>query len=258
MDPLIEPYINDFERAIRLQNIILSRATGGSEYDKEYQELRNYFKQDRSLWELIPHFVRTNFDLQQFWTFIKHKFSTYHERRAYIYDHFQQILTHLEQDIRSPDHNISSPVDSEIEETLNTLNLNQINQEWKKILDRRDRDPGGTITAARTLIESVCKSILSIKGIEYEENIKFPKLYRKTASSLNLAPDQHQEEIFKGILGSCGNIVTSLSNIRNKLGDAHGQRPSARQPAPRHAALAANLAGAMAMFLVQTCQAKRP
>ena len=256
MDPLIEPHMDDFERAMTLQNIMLSRATGGYEYEQEYQELRNYFKQDRSLWKLIPDFVKRNFDLQQFWTFIKHEFSTYHERRAYIYDCFQQILVHLEQDIRFPRHNMNSPVDSETEKTLNTLDLNQISEEWQKILDRRDRDPGGAITAARTLIESVCKSILSIKGIEYEENIKFPKLYRKTASSLNLSPDQHQEQIFKGILGSCANIVDSLSNIRNKLGDAHGQRPSARKPAARHAALAANLAGTMTMFLVQTYQDK--
>ena len=256
MDPLTEPYMDDFERAMALQNILLSRATGGQEYEQEYQKLRTYFKQDGSLWELMPNFVRRNFDLQQFWTFIKHEFLTYHERRAYIYDCFQEILAHLEQNIRSPGHNMNSPVDSEMEKILNTFDLNQISQEWEKILDRRDRDPGGAITAARTLIESVCKNILSLKSIEYEENIQFPKLYRKTASSLNLAPDQHQEEIFKKILGSCANIVDSLSSIRNKLGDAHGQRPSARKPAPRHALLAANLAGTMVMFLVQTYQAK--
>ena len=61
MDPLIEPHMDDFERAMTLQNIMLSRATGGYEYEQEYQELRNYFKQDRSLWKLIPDFCEEKF-----------------------------------------------------------------------------------------------------------------------------------------------------------------------------------------------------
>jgi Abortive infection C-terminus len=72
---------------------------------------------------------------------------------------------------------------------------------------------------------------------------------------LNLAPDQHQQPIFKSILGSCQNIVASLGAVRNKIiGDAHGSRPRAMKPKPRHAELAVNLAGTMASFLVATWQ----
>ena len=234
-------YMNDFERAKKLQNIIISRATGGREYDEEYIKLRNYFEQDISLWELMPSFVRINSDLQQFWMFIKNEFPSYHERRTYINDGFQDIFVRL-------DKNKNSPADPEINNVLFAFDQDEVFSIWQKALDRRYNDPSGAITASKTLIESICKQILDKKNIIYERSINTYALYKKTAECLNLSPNQYSEKIFRNILGSCSNIVNSLSNIRNQLGDAHGQGVVSPQPAPRHAALAVNLAGAMAMF----------
>jgi len=47
-------------------------------------------------------------------------------------------------------------------------------------------------------------------------------------------------------------VVSSLGELRNKIGDAHAQGRKPVKPMPRHAALAVNLAGSMAMFLVET------
>ena len=69
---------------------------------------------------------------------------------------------------------------------------------------------------------------------------------------LNLAPSQHQDELFKAILGNCQTIVDRLAAIRNIAGDAHGQGRRPVKPTPRHAELAVNLAGSMAAFLVAT------
>jgi hypothetical protein len=76
------------------------------------------------------------------------------------------------------------------------------------------------------------------------------------AKTLNIAPSQHSESIFQQILGGCTAIVESLGAMRNRLSDAHGQGKKPVKPAPRHAELAVNLAGAMATFLVSTHQAR--
>jgi hypothetical protein len=73
---------------------------------------------------------------------------------------------------------------------------------------------------------------------------------------LKLAPDDHSEQVFKQILGSCQQVVEQLGALRNKLGDAHGGRRKAK-PASRHAELAVNLAGSMATFLVSTWEARK-
>jgi hypothetical protein len=128
---------------------------------------------------------------------------------------------------------------------------------WQKALDRRAADPDGAITAARTLLETVCKHILDKGGRSHADDAELPLLWKQCAELLNLAPDQHQEQIFKSILGSCQNIVASLGAMRNKIGDAHGARPRAVKPKPRHAGLAVNLAGTMASFLIATWQERQ-
>ena len=46
--------------------------------------------------------------------------------------------------------------------------------------------------------------------------------------------------------------MNNLGTLRNKIGDAHGQGGRPIKPGERHAALAVNLAGAVATFLVET------
>jgi hypothetical protein len=77
-------------------------------------------------------------------------------------------------------------------------------------------------------------------------------LWALAAEQLNLAPQQHQEGLFKSILGNCYSAANNLAAIRNRIGDAHGQGRRQVKPKPCHAELAVNLAGTMAAFLVVT------
>ena len=73
------------------------------------------------------------------------------------------------------------------------------------------------------LLESVGKHILDEARKPYDNDVDLPKLWALTAQNLNIAPHQHQVEVFKAILGNCQSVVNSLGAIRNKIGDAHGQ-----------------------------------
>lgn len=137
------------------------------------------------------------------------------------------------------------------------LDTKYISEAWQKALDRRHEDPEGAITAARSLLESVCKHILEELGVEDGDSADLPKLYGLTSKALNLAPSQHTEDAFKKILGGAHSIVDGLANLRNRLGDAHGQGKRPVKPLPRHAELAVNMAGSMASFLLATFEAKR-
>jgi hypothetical protein len=53
-------------------------------------------------------------------------------------------------------------------------------------------------------------------------------------------------------------VVNGLASVRNRLSDAHGQGRKPVRPASRHAELAVNLAGTMALFLVATFEAATP
>ncbi|MGY6120449.1 abortive infection family protein (plasmid) [Paraburkholderia strydomiana] len=50
-------------------------------------------------------------------------------------------------------------------------------------------------------------------------------------------------------------MVEGLGALRNRLSDAHGTGKRAVKPAARHAELAVNLSGALALYLLATLEA---
>ncbi len=236
----------NLERAIRLQNGLIGWATNG-EFEgglKAYGELRTAFLADPVLAAKAPQFLRRCRDLNQFWEFIKNEYSSYRERREFLWEAFRPLLDHLDTVERSPS-------DEAISASLEGFKAEAVHAAWQKALMRRSSDPEGAITAARTLVESICKHILDDVGIAYGD-ADLPKLWALTAQQLNLLPAQHDHEAFKRILGNCQAVIDGIATIRNRVGDAHGQgrRPVAAKP--RHAELAVNLAGTMASFIVAT------
>lgn len=247
---MIDDYKNDLERAQSLQNILVAIATGGRDGDNDYKYLRAHFIGISAYNALLPSFVRTNRELGQFWQFVKEKFPTYAERRSFIWSEFTPLMNHLE----GKNHR---PLDAQTSDTLKAFDPDSVHTAWQRALERRTSDPEGAITAARTLLETVCKHILDARSITYDSNkIELHELYKLTAVELNLSPSQHTEDIFKQILGGCSAIVSGLGTLRNRLGDAHGKGHNPVKPATRHAELAVNLAGSVSLFLVSTWQAK--
>jgi len=247
---MIDDLQNDFERGQYLQNLLIAHATGGASENNDYFLLRRIFIDNSQTKYKLPEFVRTNRDLDQFWGFIKLKFKHYAERREFIYSQFAPLLDHLE-------GKTSAPADDNISEGLKSFNEDGVHSVWSRALERRKSDPEGAITAARTLLETVCKHILDERNIQYDSRkIELHELYKLTANELNLSPSQHTHDIFKQILGGCTAVVNGLGTLRNRLGDAHGQGSMPIKPAPRHAELAVNLAGTVALFLVSTFKEK--
>jgi hypothetical protein len=143
-----------------------------------------------------------------------------------------------------------TPAEGQISDVLSQIDSEHIHKAWDKALSRKNSDPEGAITAARTLIETICKHILDKAQIAYPDDADLPKLYYLTAKHLQLAPSQYSNRVLRQVLGNCQAIVSGLTSIRNELGDAHGKSKGEISPEPIHAELAVNLAGTMAMFLV--------
>jgi hypothetical protein len=243
----------DADKAIRFQNALIALATGGT-FDgggDGYRELRDYFGQRADTREKLPNFVWRCSDTSQFWGFIKYEKETYRERRELIWAAFRPLITYLE-------FRDNSPAVDTVTQHVASFDPEDVSSIWQKALDRREADPEGAITAARTLIETVCKYILDEARVAYADDIDLPKLWNVTAEQMKLAPSQHQDPAFKAILGNLQAVVNGLASIRNKIGDAHGQGRRAVRPKPRHAELAVNLAGAASSFLIATWKDRSP
>lgn len=232
--------LSEFQLVEYFQDGVIARATG-SDFDNQlYTTVRTKLIRNKALEKLLPEWIKTKRTIDQFWTFIKGRFSTYQERRDFLWSEFSPILNYLEKKSTSP-----------LEETI-VFDEVHIHIQWQKVLGRMKTEPEGAITSARTLIESILKYILDEQGIEYNDGAELPDLYKEVAKFLNLAPEQHQEQIFKQILGGASGIISGLGALRNKLGDAHGKSRKSVKPSERHSELAVNLAGSMAIFLFKT------
>lgn len=236
-----------FDNAVKLRTIITAHGTGTAMDDAEFRLLRSQFLEDPSHKRLLPQFVRDNIDGDSVWAYLK-DFHTgtgaYAARRKHIAAQFQPLLDSLS--------HTGGPADAGVTASLEQYDAVGVTNAWQKALDRRKSDPEGAITVARTLLEEVCKHILEDAGISPSDKWDLPKLYSEASKGMNLAPSQHSEDVFKRILGGCQNVVENLGGLRNKISDAHGGGRRKVKPSERHAALAVNLAGSMAMFLIET------
>jgi hypothetical protein len=237
------------EKIESIQNMLVARATGSFPNEREFAELRQEVVNNDRVKDLLPRFLRTSRSLDQFWGYIGQKYGKYAERRNHIWEGFAEVLEALE-------NNYTSPADSGVTDALERFDSESVHQLWSKALERRQNDPEGAITLARTLLESVCKQIIEEQGVAIKGNPDLPKLYSSAATALNIAPSQHSEKLFKRILGGCTSVVEGLGALRNELSDAHGKGKMSVKPAPRHAELAVNLAGSMATFLIATHEAR--
>jgi len=149
------------------------------------------------------------------------------------------------------------PVSAVARIALRRTDMGHIKEAWEKVVARRVADPEGAITAARTLLETVCKFILDDNRAEYDDRGDFPSLYKMVAKQLMLAPNQHTEKVFQQILRGCTMVIDGIGTMRNRLGDSHGKGKSSGIPATRHADLAVNLALSMASFLIATWEARK-
>ena len=239
------------ERAAMLEGLLIARATGGTADDGVYQYLRREFMADPVLCELLPPFVRTYRNLSAFWPFIQRESETYAGRREIICKAFAPLMNFLEDRHRAPSDKVAS-------DALQAFDVESVHAVWSKAVARRNTDPEGAITMARTLLETVTKRILDECSVCYSDKDDLPKLYASAAKELCLAPNQHTEEPIKAILGSAMSLVNGIGTLRNRLSDSHGRGGKVPvRPLPRHASLAVNTAGALATFLVETYIAKQ-
>jgi abortive infection Abi-like protein len=242
-----------FDAAKQLMTMMISRSEGNEVRSRDFTSARAAVLADPTGRKLAPECVRVCRDPDQVWAYVKSQdpeLPSYASRRGFFQREFEELLSGLERFD-------TAPLDELLDDPLANLDSAAVEAAWSKALERRTTDPEGAITAARTLLESVCKTILDDAGEDYDGRDDLPKLYRKAAESLTLAPSDYSDEQIKRILGGATSVVEGVGRLRNQHGDAHGKGRRAYRLSDRHAALAVNMAGTVALFLMQTAEARQ-
>jgi hypothetical protein len=145
----------------------------------------------------------------------------------------------------------SSP---DITEIFEDSSLYDVQRLWTKAKARAINDPDGAITASKTMLESLCKLILSESNGTYTNKDDFSTLYRQAVGTLEFSPNAHTEPEYRKIMGACSQIINSISCIRNRESDSHASPQIADVI---QAKFIVNIAGSIALFLVELRKDKR-
>lgn len=126
-----------------------------------------------------------------------------------------------------------------------------------------DDDPEDAITAACSLAESVCRSILVELNLPLPKEMSVAPLYRAVREPLGLSPnkdipDSRNADDVRTILGGLSNAMSGIGALRSHSGDAHGREKGTKRVDARIARLAVSSASALAVFLIESWDRKYP
>lgn len=120
-----------------------------------------------------------------------------------------------------------------------------------------ESDPELAIGTAKELIESCCKSILTIREIPFTKADDLGNLTKQVTKALQLVPDGVSDaakgaENIKNVLRNLTQLTSNLTQLRGLYGTGHGKDGQHRGLQPRHARLAIAAAVAFVDFVSET------
>jgi hypothetical protein len=141
--------------------------------------------------------------------------------------------------------------------------LDTLEREFHRAFENLEKDPEAAVTAACSMLESVCRSVLVARAIPLPKSMDIKSLYREVRDPLGLSPskDMPDTEIqadVRSVLSALSNAVQGIGALRTHAGTAHGRERGFRRLDPRIARLAVNSASALALFLLETWEKRYP
>jgi len=130
-----------------------------------------------------------------------------------------------------------------------------IAQQVQAIEDAIERVPDFAFDLAKTLIETVCKTILEDLGRPSDPNWDTPKIMRETTTFLSMLPPEHANatkarDSLRKALNGLQTTVQGLCELRNDYGlSSHGRDGFSARLDLRQATLAAQAADTIVSFL---------
>jgi hypothetical protein len=143
------------------------------------------------------------------------------------------------------------------------FDFDTVHRDLDRALRSANDDPDASVTAACSLIESVCRSILAELEVPLPSKQDISGLYRAVREPLGLSPEKEglSAEIVADVRAVLSGLVTAVQSIgalRTHGGSAHGKTRGARRVDARIAKLAVHSASAVALFLIETWQLRFP
>jgi hypothetical protein len=132
--------------------------------------------------------------------------------------------------------------------SFSTLRETAFREDWAATLLSVDVEPDVAITNARTMLETVLKTVIQERGVEPDTSGDLMRLLKQSEKVLGVSPrdDQNIHRVLTGLASICQGIA-SLSNA---AGDRHGLAHGIGIDDPSVATLSVNASAVVALALI--------
>ncbi len=135
---------------------------------------------------------------------------------------------------------------------LSALSMHGVRNQWFAAASRIGPSPSSAITAARALVETTCKTILTEHGETPDSSGDLGRLYNQARRTLQIQASSGSSQAVHQMLNGLCQVMDGLAALTNQGGDRHGLPAGLRITDRSVAVLAVHAAGTVSLFLVQT------
>jgi hypothetical protein len=227
---------------------LIGLATGKitENFYEKYERVRAELLQlDQGILSAIPRWIYENKYGSNFWQYVKRISPHYQPRRDFINESFDDLYNFIEK-------GADQPISLSLDQINRAIKNEYIDLLWKKIYSRKSFDRDGAVTACKTLIETTLKHLLDSKNVEYSSRDDMGSLYKKVSKNYGLEPDKKKHQEFHKLCVGCITVVSGISEIRNKYGDAHGKgdQQKVSELTQNYVDVMVNMTGSIVTFLL--------
>lgn len=144
---------------------------------------------------------------------------------------------------------------------VTTIDFDTVQTEIARAIASLDNDPEDAVTAACSLIEAVCRSIIVELELSFPAKKDIEGLTRAIQEPLGLSPGRSDfppeiEIDIRQTLSGLISVVKGIGALRTHGGDAHGREKGFLRIDARIARLAVNAASSFSLFIIETWESK--
>lgn len=160
------------------------------------------------------------------------------------YDYPDQALR---EELREQLHNFISP--DPIGLRFSSIREPEFRKDWASCVTRLPDDPASAITAARTMLETVLKTIITESGGEPDQSGNLGRLLRQAEDAVGV--DRQDDQSVHQVIGGLSTVVDGLAAISNRASDRHGLVAGQSVDDPGLAQLCVHAAGTVGIAIIE-------
>ncbi len=149
------------------------------------------------------------------------------------------------------------PASARLEEIMRQRSLSSLEIEFERASTSVETDPPAALAAASCILEALFKVYIEDEDLKLPAKQTLTELAKVVRKDIRLDPSSVEENDIQRILSGLVSVTDGLAAFRTHASSVHGRGRRSYKVSPRHARLTVNSAHALAVFIIETWEARK-